>query len=432
MPEQIERKCVKYKNCSKKFIQKSPDFSKQFCSIYLARLRDMEGLLVERVQQKWGDKYPICQLHKLTEEGYDKCVVIGTLFKDQRLKPSVLKQLAESNQLVPQPIVTHFTDESDALFMEDEVQRYRLIGDMDPTKLVTGIICAVLGRDIGKGKFQVEEFIFSGCRDQIERPVFKDSIYILFLSGLDFIHSERFLPNLQLLTYWLSGAFGDIDKVSKVCRVIIAGNSIRTEPPKKKACISMISRISESTDSFEAVGTFDKFLLRICQVVDVDLMPGENDPSNHILPQQPLHFCMFPESAQYKSFNQVTNPYHCELDNLKLMGSSGQPVRDIMRFSDITDSLEAMECCFTWNHLAPTAPDTLGCFPYYNKDPFILDECPHVYFAGNQTEFASKVITGENGQQIRLISIPKFSETFQGVLLNVQSLDCEVVSFETK
>lgn len=128
MPSNRERITLPYKNCSEKFTSKSNDYSRQYCSIYLTRLHEMETFLVQRIQQKWGDKYPICKLHKLTEENYDKCVVIGTLFKDQKLKPSVLKRLAEGNQLVPQPILTHFTDESDVLFMEDEVQRYQLIG----------------------------------------------------------------------------------------------------------------------------------------------------------------------------------------------------------------------------------------------------------------------------------------------------------------
>lgn len=199
---------------------------------------------------------------------------------------------------------------------------------------------------------------------------------------------------MQLLIYWLTGAFGDHDKVSKICRVIVAGNSIRNALPKANTTISMISRVTESSDTIEAVKSLDDFLLKLCQVVDVDIMPGEHDPSNHILPQKPMHFCMFPESSQYKSFNQVANPYQCELDGFKLLGSSGQPIRDIMRFSDVSTSLEAMENCLIWNHLAPTAPDTLGCFPYYDKDPFIMDDCPHAFFCGNQPEFATKIITG--------------------------------------
>ncbi|ENN71100.1 hypothetical protein YQE_12033, partial [Dendroctonus ponderosae] len=408
-----ERISLKYTNSSNKFSEPSAEYNNQYCSIYLTRLKCMEPLLMERIEKKWGDKYPICKLHKLTEEKYNKCVVIGTVFKDQKLKPSVLKQLAEGNQLIPQPILTHFTDESDLLFMEDEVQRYQivgkfknffktrlnciqiyLLGKIDGTKLVTGITCALLGTDIGKGKFEVDEHIFAEFREQVERPIFESAVYVLFVSGLNLVDQANFAPNLQLLIYWLSGAFGDHDKVSKVCRVIIAGNSIRSDAPKAKTTISMISKVTESSDTIEAVKSLDDFLLKLCQVVDVDVMPGEHDPSNHILPQKPMHFCMFPESSQYKSFNQVSNPYRCELDGFKLLGSSGQPIRDIMRFADVSTSLEAMEDCLIWNHLAPTAPDTLGCFPYYDNDPFIIDDCPHTFFCGNQPEFASKIVTG--------------------------------------
>ena len=36
-----------------------------------------------------------------------------------------------------------------------------------------------------------------------------------------------------------------------------------------------------------------------------------------------------------------------------------------------------------------------GCYPYYDKDPFILEKCPHVYFVGNQPKYASKVLHGK-------------------------------------
>lgn len=285
---------------------------------------------------------------------------------------------------------------------------------------------------MGKGKFQVEDCLFAGLRDQVERPLVDSSVYVLFLSGLNFVQQEKFLPNLQLVAHWLSGLLGDTDRVSKVCRLIIAGNSVRTLPPKANQTISMISRVSEDSDSVEAVKCFDKFLLKLCQVIEVDVMPGEHDPSNHVLPQKPMHFCMFPESSQYKSFNQVSNPYQCELAGIKFLGTSGQTVRDIQRFSEITDSLDAMESCLQWNHLAPTAPDTLGCFPYYNKDPFIIEDCPHVFFTGNQDDFKSRMLQGDNGQKVCLISIPQFAKTFQGVLLNLQNLECQGIFFETR
>lgn len=274
--------------------------------------------------------------------------------------------------------------------------KYIFSGNIDSSKLVTGITCAILGSDKGKGKFEVDDYLFASFREQIERPIFDSAVYVLFLSGLNFIEREKHTANLQLLVYWLSGMFQDIDRISKISRVIIAGNSTRTAPPKTKTTISMVSRVPESADCIEAVKFLDKYLLKMSQIIDVDVMPGEFDPSNHILPQKPMHFCMFPDSSQYKSFNQVSNPYQLELgDGLKIVGTSGQPIRDIMRYSEITDTLDAMEKCLEWNHLAPTAPDTLGCFPYYTSDPFIIEQCPHVFFTGNQSEFASKVVTGE-------------------------------------
>jgi DNA polymerase delta subunit 2 len=53
-----------------------------------------------------------------------------------------------------------------------------------------------------------------------------------------------------------------------------------------------------------------------------------------------------------------------------------------------------MESTLRWRHLAPTAPDTLTCYPFADDDPFVLEACPHVYVAGNQPEFATRVATG--------------------------------------
>ena len=35
-----------------------------------------------------------------------------------------------------------------------------------------------------------------------------------------------------------------------------------------------------------------------------------------------------------------------------------------------------------WGHLAPTAPDTLACYPFTTTDPFVLGDVPDVLFAG--------------------------------------------------
>lgn len=81
----------------------------------------------------------------LREEEPEKCVLIGTLYVHQKLKPSILHEISEESQLVPQPVREKFVDNSDIIILEDELQRIRLIGKMDPHKFVTGIVCAILG-----------------------------------------------------------------------------------------------------------------------------------------------------------------------------------------------------------------------------------------------------------------------------------------------
>jgi DNA polymerase delta subunit 2 len=54
-----------------------------------------------------------------------------------------------------------------------------------------------------------------------------------------------------------------------------------------------------------------------------------------------------------------------------------------------------MACCLQWRHLCPTAPDTLTCYPFGADDPFVLQQCPHIMFAGNQPEFDTRLMEGE-------------------------------------
>jgi DNA polymerase delta subunit 2 len=94
--------------------------------------------------------------------------------------------------------------------------------------------------------------------------------------------------------------------------------------------------------------------------MEVDVMPGEHEPANSTLPQQPLHRCMFPRALRYPNMHCVPNPYSCKVDGLNIMGTSGQPVQDIFKYTSFDDHLEILEQTLKCAHLAPTAPDTLG------------------------------------------------------------------------
>lgn len=230
---------------------------------------------------------------------------------------------------------------------------------------------------------------------------------------------------LDLIRFWLYGSFvmnsTEFDPV-KILRVIIAGNSVKSD---QSSAIS-----DDNTETFTAIQQLDTFFSDLSKSIHIDLMPGETDPSNFMLPQQPLHACMFPKSRIRDTFNSVSNPYRFEILDRHILGTSGQNTADIQRFSNIENDLIALKSTIHWSHMAPTAPDTLACYPYYEEDPFILTEKPHVYFSGNCKEFNTELVKTEDGSKIRLICIPAFSETKQVVLLNLRTLDCNAMKFD--
>jgi DNA polymerase delta subunit 2 len=102
-----------------------------------------------------------------------------------------------------------------------------------------------------------------------------------------------------------------------------------------------------------------------------------------------LHF-------RLKSITGVTNPWIGKISDLVIIGTSGQPIQNIQKVCghDTLEPIEWLERSLEWRHLCPTAPDTIPCMPFYKNDPFILKECPHIYFVGNMDKFQTKLYKG--------------------------------------
>lgn len=60
----------------------------------------------------------------------------------------------------------------------------------------------------------------------------------------------------------------------------------------------------------------------------------------------------------------------------------------------------------------------------------MIEETPHVYFAGNQPKYETTIIEGPLGQTVRLIAIPNFKETGEVVILDLETLEPEVIKFD--
>uniref|UniRef100_A0A1B6EDL9 DNA polymerase delta subunit 2 n=1 Tax=Clastoptera arizonana TaxID=38151 RepID=A0A1B6EDL9_9HEMI len=435
----FKRDSSQYLDLSNTFHEKTRDFANQFSHIYGTRLNLMREEIEKKARIKWGTDIQICRLAQLPDAGGARCIVIGTLFKQQELKPSILKEISEEFHLIPQPKRTNFVSDSDKLILEDELQRITLLSPLDINQVVTGIVCAVLGHEDKSGKFNVEDYCWAGVINDgplnSSVPPISDR-FIVFVSGLDLANNASLL-NIQLLVDWLTGFLGDPQdqsKVAKCVRLVIAGNSFQSGLEQKKdAKVAKTASIDNSSDIKSVADFFDDILFQLLQFLDIDLMAGEFDPTNHILPQRPLHYCMFPKASNFENLNGVSNPYSCNIDGRIVTGSSGQPIDDIYRYSNLSDPIEVLKKTLEWGHLAPTAPDTLLCYPFIDKDPFIMTSCPDIYFAGNQEMFQTKLVDYDNGNgdihKVRLISVPSFHRTSTCAVVNLTTLDCYPISF---
>lgn len=259
---------------------------------------------------------------------------------------------------------------------------------------------------------------------------------LVLISGLDLsaISIGDIAVPLELLQQWLYGnmaAMTTPDQVdceaASIVRIIVAGNSVRASAEVRARSNQL--RTPESAATLRAVSAVDTILANWVRSVPVDLMAGEFDPTNYMLPQQPMHQCMFEKCARSSHFRGVPNPYDCQVAGRRVLGTSGQNVDDVMRYSRVTEPLEALRSCLRWSHVAPTCPDTLPCFPFYNGDPFVLDECPHVFFAGNATGFATDLHEGSSGQRTRLVCVPSFGVSKSVAVVNLRTLECKELFF---
>ncbi|GMP25011.1 hypothetical protein CsSME_00002072 [Camellia sinensis var. sinensis] len=440
----IQRKQSVYQSMDESFeIQKEMYRGQQYSQIYFARLHLMRTLLYSLVPN-WKPHLPVCTVLGL-EEGKE-CIIVGTLYKHMKLKPSILDEYSKemikflyfigNMQKSAGPLVKphNFIHPDDHLVLEDESGRVKLRGNvLLPSVYVTGLVVALHGKETGAGDFWVEDILEAGLPNQIVLPLKSgEDKYVVFVSGLSVGNSGSNPLQFQLLVDHVTGHLGDEMEQSiaaQIVQVVIAGNSV--EIPLGLLNGQNLASKDQSKLS-EPIKEVDILLTQIAAGVPLDIMPGPNDPANFSLPQQPLHRCLFPGSSAYNTFRSCPNPHSFELDNVRFLGTSGQNIDDLEKYSEAKDKLEFMERTLRWRHISPTAPNTLGCYPFTDRDPFFIESCPHVYFIGNQDKYATRLIKGSEGQVVRLICIPRFGETGIAVVLNMGNLECHALSFGTE
>ncbi|KAL4787365.1 DNA polymerase alpha/epsilon subunit B-domain-containing protein [Aspergillus varians] len=489
-------------------------YQQQYDDMYFLRLAKLKPA-VEAVAIDAWEGFSIAGEHARRVERVldvrqgELCWVAGTIYMEMPLKPNVLDDLTKENFTTAPPPRRTYRDpahpELTEIMLEDESGRLRLTGSkLQSAHLSTGAIIALLGTENANGDFEAIDIKVPDLARQPQRwerdeaPSSSDTKEgkIALVSGLGITGTSSDSLALELLTDYLLGYTGspssgnDGDSppdASRITRLIIAGNSLgastieaapvlETGATGKKVAQQKKYGYDASAYNASPITQLDSFLAELLPSIPVTLMPGESDPANFTLPQQPIHRAMFPRARAYCAppatgeekaepgwFDSVTNPWEGDVEGWRLWGSSGQNVDDVLRYLDFADEdgnidsdgdvearIRVMEAMLRWRCGVPTAPDTIWSYPFQTHDPFVMETCPHLFFTGNQPQFKTAIIEGDsplklNGEDtemggteedtsfptVRLVSIPKFRESGEIVLVDTETLEVEVVRFGT-
>eukprot|EP00002_Diphylleia_rotans_P039062 TRINITY_DN8972_c0_g1_i1.p1 TRINITY_DN8972_c0_g1~~TRINITY_DN8972_c0_g1_i1.p1 ORF type:complete len:408 (+),score=89.56 TRINITY_DN8972_c0_g1_i1:404-1627(+) len=404
--------------------------------MYFNRLRLMQFSLRDAAENKWNSGEEITPIvDKVIDlvEGKPS-ILLGTVFKEMSSRPSVIQQYANDRTVKTLTKSRNYTHDKDSLILEDNSGRIRLVGSQLPVhKFVTGLIAGFKGVVQSDGKFDVHDYCFVGYPHQMKQPTITERKYVAFVSGLDIGSQSKNHVAMELLLEYITGNIGgteDMPYMTSIQRLVIAGNALMTQQLTEGVGKQVAGiREKETQQSLADVRELDVYLAQLSSSIAVDIMPGERDSANFSLPQQPLHKCLLPQSSKFSSFSSTTNPHMFSVEGVDFLGTSGQTIDNLMMFGRFESPLEAAELTLEWAHIAPTCPDSMSSYPYSSTDPFILKKCPHVYFIGNQDSFCHKRVKGPDGQLVQIVCIPSFSQTGIMVLVDLQTLDCETVSF---
>ncbi|SBT34624.1 DNA polymerase epsilon subunit b, putative [Plasmodium ovale wallikeri] len=420
--KKIKTKHYNYENLSKEFVLSNPTYTQQFSEIYSVRIRIMKTLLMKTVERLCEDDGIKREEEKCNVLNYlkeikvnEKCYCIGTLFKKMDLRPSILKEYLSEINVIDN--VINYSHEEDILFLEDETARLKLEGNINSDYYITGLTIIIKGTGMSNGSLYVDELIYAYTpKVEIPKCISDDDKYILFVSGLYINELNKNVNNISLLRNFILGLHGDKNVCQNLLRLVVVGNSL--------------SNINNDENDMNSI---DTFFFSLCSAVYIDLMPGEKDPSDANLPQQPFPNLFFKKAKNCNSFQCVTNPYLFSVDNVNICCMSGEPVNNIVSYSKNT-KMNALKMIAKSRILSPTSPDTLGCYPFTKNDPFCLHDdntYPHIFVNGNCSELEVEYMQDEK-QLPLLVCLPSFDIIPKALLINIKNMEYKILTFDVQ
>ena len=231
----------------------------------------------------------------------------------------------------------------------------------------------------------VGRFIVKNCYSlDVPAEVFQsvegvEPVYGVFLSDIH-VGSKTFLNReFQDFLNWINGRSGDLEVVSKIRYVVIAGDvvdGIGVYPGQEEELTEL--NLSKQYDEFAGL------IAQIPKSIKIFVSPGNHDATRQALPQPPI-FKRYAK-ALYEMDNVILlgDPCLVRLHGVNTLVYHGQSLVDIVGSSPgitFDKPAEAMKVLLKARHLAPTHGSTRVALE--EDDKLVIKTVPNIFHCGH-------------------------------------------------
>ncbi len=205
-------------------------------------------------------------------------------------------------------------------------------------------------------------------------------VYAVLLSDLH-IGSKMFLAeDFQRLVQWLNGRLGDLDVVSRVRYVVIAGDLVDGVGVYPNQELQLAEK--DPRRQYEAAA---KLLEQLPSRIQIVVGPGNHDAVRQALPQ-PAVPADFAESLyRMENVRWVGDPAYVKLHGVTFLIYHGKSLDDVIAMTPefaYSKPTEAMRLLLRSRHLAPTYGKRTALSPEL-RDFLVVDPVPDVFHCGH-------------------------------------------------
>ena len=277
-------------------------------------------------------------------------------------------------------------DKSYEIELEDESTDLRLLvtDGNNIRKVESFLIDQMVIADVVFSK-KIGKFIVKNCYSlDVPAEAFQsvegaEPVYGVFLSDIH-VGSKTFLNReFQDFLNWINGRSGDLEVVSKIRYVVIAGDvvdGIGVYPGQEEELTEL--NLSKQYDEFAGL------MVQIPKSIKIFVSPGNHDATRQALPQPPI-FKRYAK-ALYEMDNVILlgDPCLVRLHGVNTLVYHGQSLVDIVGSSPgitFDKPAEAMKVLLKARHLAPTHGSTRVALE--EDDKLVIKIVPNIFHCGH-------------------------------------------------